>query len=32
MDLALKAVIIDVVEAAYLEEKRDQYTGFLSIT
>ena len=32
MDLALKALIIDVVDAVYLEEKQDRYTGFLSVT
>ena len=32
MDLALKALIIEAVEAVYLEEKRDRYTGFLTVT
>ena len=32
MDLALKALIIKAVDAVYLEEKRDRYTGFLSVT
>jgi len=32
MDLALKALIIKAVDAVYLEEKRDRYTGFLAVT
>jgi len=32
MDLALKALIIEAVDAVYLEEKRDRYTGFLTVT
>ena len=32
MDLALKALIIEAVDAVYLEEKRDRYTGFLAVT
>lgn len=32
MDLELKALIIKAVEALYLEEKRDKYTGFLKVT
>ena len=32
MDLALKALIIEAVDVVYLEEKRDRYTGFLSVT
>ena len=32
MDLALKALIIEVVDAVYLEEKRDRYTGFFTVT
>lgn len=31
MDLALKALIIEAVDAVYLEEKRDRYTGFLTV-
>ena len=32
MDLALKVLIIEAVDALYLEEKRDRYTGFLMVT
>ena len=32
MDLALKALIIEAMDTVYLEEKRDRYTGFLSVT
>ena len=32
MDLALKALIIEAVDAVYLQEKRDRYTGFLTVT
>ena len=32
MDLALKALIIEAVDAVYLKEKRDRYTGFLAVT
>ena len=32
MDLALKALIIEAVDTVYLEEKRDRYTGFLTVT
>ena len=32
MDLALKALIIEAVDAVHLEEKRDRYSGFLTVT
>ena len=32
MDLALKALIIEAVDLVYLKEKRDRYTGFLTVT
>ena len=32
MDLALKSLIIEALDAVYLEEKRDRYTGFLKVT
>ena len=31
MDLALKALIIEAVDAVYLEGKRDRYTDFLTV-